>query len=194
MFCSDATDPLLTDHITNLTNAVRQAKLLADNAPLSANFIRSTVVEFLRRHESIIDNDMARRLKLSAATQIVLKLAASATDATKSNSIVEASGEGAAVEAHAGDDDREMVRDILRGQQLKLFNILCDSRTKWTYFEALKSMRADNLWRNAPDSSDIEDDTVFEALKKLRSKMPVDCKYQLTIERATRRTRMEKHG
>lgn len=89
------------------------------------------------------------------------------------------------------DEWRDRILDRLNGQQLKLFKILWN-RQSWTYFSSLKSKRADKLWRGQPDESAIDDDRVFEALRKLQKELPTDCPYHLTIERESSRTRLEK--
>jgi hypothetical protein len=85
--------------------------------------------------------------------------------------------------------DARIIRDLLKGQQLKLFDILW-GQDRWTYFSELKHMRTERLWKGQPDPSDITDDRVFHALRTLQERWPAEVPHQLRIEEAARRVRV----
>jgi hypothetical protein len=87
------------------------------------------------------------------------------------------------------DDDRDAIRNILSGQKLKLFNVLW-AEDRPTYYGTLKNNRADKLWRGQPDPDSINDDTVFEALRKLQKAMPSDWPYSVRIEHESKRAKI----
>jgi hypothetical protein len=81
-----------------------------------------------------------------------------------------------------------LIEDELRGKQLLIFRFL-KGGTSWTNYSTLKEHS--EFWRGGQDSSNIEDDTVFEALKRLRVRLNViNIGVSLTIEDASTRTRL----
>ena len=94
------------------------------------------------------------------------------------------------------DADRDTIRDALTGQQLKLFNVLWDFNSitpdRWKYYGDLKAIRAEKVWRTQPDSDEISDATVFEALRKLQKAMPPESPYVVTIENESRRVKLQR--
>jgi len=95
------------------------------------------------------------------------------------------------------DDDRDAIRDKLSGQQLKLFDVLWKwnsaSPGRWKSYDDLKTLRAEKVWRRQPDSTDIKDSTVFEALRKLQKALTQQgSSYMLTIEHEARRVQTQR--
>jgi hypothetical protein len=99
-------------------------------------------------------------------------------------------------EATFSDADRIKIADALNGQQLKLFNVLwaCNSAKpdRWKYYGDLKAIRAERIWRTQPDSDEISDATVFEALRKLQKAMPPESPYVVTIENESGRVKLRR--
>lgn len=89
------------------------------------------------------------------------------------------------------DADRQVIADTLSGQQLKLFKLLWGI-SRWTYYGDLKIVRAEKLWRGQPDPGDLEDVTVFEALRKLQKAMLPEWGYVVKIENESRRVKIER--
>lgn len=89
------------------------------------------------------------------------------------------------------DIDRDVIANTLNGQQLKLFNLL-SGQSRWTYYGTLKNARADKFWRGQPDPGDVQDTTVFEALRKLQKAMPQESPYVLKIEHESLRAKIER--
>ncbi len=87
------------------------------------------------------------------------------------------------------EEDRLAIREVLNGQQAKLFDILW-GREKWTYYSELTHKRAEKLWRGQPDSSDIKQKTVHSALIRLQRVLPLESRYSLIINDALHRTKL----
>ena len=89
------------------------------------------------------------------------------------------------------DADHDAIADTLSGQKLKLFKLLW-SKSRWTYYGNLKNARAEKLWRGQPDPANVEDGTVFEALRKLQKAMLPEWQYVVTIENESLRVKIER--
>jgi hypothetical protein len=94
------------------------------------------------------------------------------------------------------DSDRDKISDTLSGQKLKLFRVLWAfnsvSPDRWKYYSDLKALRAEMIWRGQPDPAEIEDKTVFEALRKLQQALPPESPYLLTIENESCRVKLQR--
>lgn len=91
------------------------------------------------------------------------------------------------------------VEGRLKGQQLKIYRFLQSGSQprrghQWTNYETLK--RQPDFWRGTPNDSDIDDRTVFEALKRLRKALArLDlCPISLIVEDASKRTKLDLQG
>ncbi len=90
------------------------------------------------------------------------------------------------------DTEFESTAGALSGQQFLIFKFLSEGKVgAWTNFDTLKLQR--HLWQNRPDPCDIEDNTVFEALKKLRAGLAkLKTSFALQIEKTSTRTKLSR--
>lgn len=189
-----ADDLLRTDLLIQFTNAVRDVGLMNLREKLTADLIENEVYAYLMRDPQVKTLNAARNLRLSEAIAVLQRLGSSGTvvgglPADSEN--LEPPTESA---RPAGKIDRwpngqfEKIHEELKAQQAKLLPLLW-GKDRWTYFGDLKANRAAKLWRRQPDSSEISDDTVFEALRKLQRAMN-DFSYDVRIEREQRRVKI----